>query len=86
MTVDEHTKRVLKGDVGAASRLERKWALYMQANEEAGVAGANGRRRRRRAREAAQAHADEEDGEGEGGGGAVFLGRRRARTANCLVM
>lgn len=87
MTVDEHTKRVLRGDVGAASRLERKWALYMQANEEAGVAGANGRRRRRRAREAAQAHADEEDGDGgNGGGGGVFTGRRRARTAACAVM
>lgn len=85
MTVDEHTKRVLAGDVGAANRLERKWALYMQANEEAGVAGANGRRRRRRAREAAQAHADEEDGDGTNTGGAL-MGRRRARTAACAVM
>lgn len=85
MTVDEHTKRVLAGDVGAANRLERKWGLYMQANEEAGVGGANGRRRRRRAREAAQAHADEEDGDGANGGGA-FMGRRRARTAACAVM
>ncbi|KAK3333701.1 hypothetical protein B0T19DRAFT_418881 [Cercophora scortea] len=81
MTVDEHTKRVLRGDVAAACRLERKWADYMQANEEAGVAGANGRRRRRRAREAQLAHADEE----EGGAGAV-QGRRRARTAACAVM
>ncbi|KAM7202106.1 F-box/LRR-repeat protein 2 [Naviculisporaceae sp. PSN 640] len=85
MTVDEHTKRVLAGDVGAANRLEKKWGLYMQANEEAGVGGANGRRRRRRAREAAQAHADEEDGDGANGGG-VFMGRRRARTAACAVM
>ena len=84
MTVDEHTKRVLKGDVGAASRLERKWALYMQANEEAGVEGANGRRRRRRARAAALAHANEEDADEEGEG--VLGGRRRARTANCVVM
>ncbi|KAK4217993.1 hypothetical protein QBC37DRAFT_275964 [Rhypophila decipiens] len=86
MTVDEHTKRVLSGDVGAANRLERKWALYMQANEEAGVTGANGRRRRRRAREAAQAHADEEDGDGVNTGGGVFTGRRRARTAACAIM
>lgn len=78
MTVDEHTKRVLRGDGQAACRLERKWADYMQANEEAGVTGANGRRRRRRAREARMAHADEEDG--------VVVGRRRARTAACLVM
>lgn len=80
MTVDEHTKRVLRGDSQAACRLERKWADYMQANEEAGVAGAGGRRRRRRAREAQLVHANEEDG------GLVVGGRRRARTAACLVM
>lgn len=83
MTVDEHTKRVLRGDLAAANRLERKWAEYMQANEEAGTMGAGGRRRRRRAREAQMAHADEE----EGGAGAVAGGgRRRARTAACVVM
>ncbi|PSR94257.1 hypothetical protein BD289DRAFT_480706 [Coniella lustricola] len=85
MTVDEHTKRVLKGDLAAANRLERKWADYMQANEEAGAGGAGGRRRRRRAREAQMAHADEEEGGagvGVNGGG----GRRRARTAACIVM
>ncbi|SPQ22368.1 2ac167d8-8931-4f6a-8aec-4950fc29b9a8 [Thermothielavioides terrestris] len=60
MTVDEHTKRVLRGDAAAACRLERKWADYMQANEEAGVRGAGGRRRRRRAREAQQLHGLEE--------------------------
>ncbi len=49
MTVDEHAKRVLRGDLAAAGRLERKWADYMQANEEAGAAGAGVRRRRRRA-------------------------------------
>jgi len=82
MTVDEHTKRVLRGDLAAASRLERKWADYMQANEEVGAAGAGFRRRRRRAREAQQVHADEEEG-GAGGNGA---GRRRALTAGCVVM
>ncbi|KAK3375393.1 hypothetical protein B0H63DRAFT_278124 [Podospora didyma] len=82
MTVDEHTKRVLRGDISAASRLERKWADYMQANEEAGATGAGGRRRRRRAREAQQVHIDEE----EGGGVSILIGRRRARTAACVVM
>ncbi|KAK0722746.1 hypothetical protein B0T26DRAFT_640712 [Lasiosphaeria miniovina] len=81
MTVDEHTKRVLRGDIQAASRLERKWADYMQANEEAGLAGGGGRRRRRRAREAQQVHADEEEG-----GFGIAPGRRRARTAACVVM
>lgn len=78
MTVDEHQKRVLKGDFHAASRLERKWADYMQAQEEAGVGGSGHRRRRRRAREAQALHANEEDGLG---------GRRRARTmGSCFVM
>lgn len=80
MTVDEHTKRVLRGDLAAANRLERKWADYMQATEEASTAGAGGRRRRRRAREAQIAADEEEGGVGLGGG------RRRARTAACLVM
>ncbi|TQV94600.1 hypothetical protein V2A60_005629 [Cordyceps javanica] len=78
MTVDEHQKRVLRGDFGAASRLERKWADYMQANEEAGATGAGHRRRRRRARETQALHLDEEDG---------VVGRRRARTmGSCSVM
>ncbi|KAK7740560.1 hypothetical protein SLS53_005404 [Cytospora paraplurivora] len=84
MTVDEHTKRVLRGEFSSANRLERKWADYMQANEEVGAGGAGGRRRRRRAREAQMAHANEEDG-GAGVGGAGG-GRRRARTAACVVM
>lgn len=83
MTIDEQTKRVLRGDLAAANRLERKWAEYMQANEEAGVVGAGGRRRRRRAREAQMAHDEEEGGVGVGGPGG---GRRRARTAACVVM
>ncbi|KAK8083644.1 F-box domain-containing protein [Apiospora saccharicola] len=78
-TVDQHTQRVLRGDFLAAGRLERKWADYMQAIEEAGAGGAGIRRRRRRAREAQQLHADEE------GAGA---GRRRARTmaSSCAIM
>lgn len=80
MTVDEHQKRVLKGDFDSASRLERKWADYMQATEEAGMGGSGHRRRRRRAREAQALHANEEDGLG-------LNGRRRARTmGSCFVM
>ncbi|KAI5465738.1 hypothetical protein BGZ63DRAFT_420285 [Mariannaea sp. PMI_226] len=81
MTVDEHQKRVLKGDFAAAGRLERKWADYMQANEEIGMGGPGHRRRRRRAREAQALHMDEADA-GLGGNG-----RRRARTlGSCTVM
>jgi F-box/leucine-rich repeat protein 2/20 len=82
-THDEHLKRVLRGDLPAAGRLERKWAEYMMANEEAGAGGAGLRRRRRRAREAQMMHADEEEG-GMGMGG---IGRRRrARSNGCSIM
>ncbi|PFH58977.1 hypothetical protein XA68_12953 [Ophiocordyceps unilateralis] len=79
MTVDEHQKRLLRGEAAAASRLERKWAEYMQASEEASADGPGQRRRRRRAR---VAHGltllDEDEGPG---------GRRRARTLGaCVVM
>ncbi|EFX00169.1 f-box domain containing protein [Grosmannia clavigera kw1407] len=101
MTVDEHTKRVLRGNYVAAARLERKWGDYMQANEEAGAGGAGVRRRRRRAREAQQVHADEAEvgagvagiGDGAGaqvaagvGGTGIGVGRRRARTTACAIM
>lgn len=71
-TVAEHTRRILRGDFAAASRLEYKWAEYMMATEEAGggaalapghrglVGGYGERRRRRRAREARMMHADEQ--------------------------
>lgn len=78
-TVDEHTKRVLRGDLARASMLERRWAEYMMAAEEAGAPGAGHRRRRRRAREAAAVHADEEEG-------GARAGRRRARSGGCVVM
>ncbi|KAF2834516.1 RNI-like protein [Patellaria atrata CBS 101060] len=83
-TVDEHTKRVMRGRWQAARDLERKWANWMMLNEEAGVGGANSRRRRRRAREAREAHRDdveEETGVGRGG-------RRRARSGpgGCVIM
>lgn len=79
MTVNEHQKRLLRGDPLAASRLERKWAEYMQATEEAGLGGAGNRRRRRRARDIRVIHLDEEDGGG--------VTRRGARTLGaCSVM
>ncbi|PHH61822.1 hypothetical protein CDD81_7925 [Ophiocordyceps australis] len=79
MTVDEHQKRVLQGDLDSANRLERKWSEYMQASEDAEADVTAYGRRRRRAREAQAAHLEEEDG-GVGG-------RRRARTLGaCLVM
>lgn len=78
-TVMEHTKRVLSGELARATLLERKWADYMVATEEAGAGGSGWRRRRRRAREAERAHADEQDEIGRGG-------RRRARSGGCAVM
>jgi len=86
MTVEEHTKRVLRGDLAAAARLERKWSEYMMANEEVGAGGAGSRRRRRRAREAAALHADEEEGGGAVAGGMGVGRRRRARSGGCVVM
>lgn len=77
-TVNEHTKRVLKGELARATLLERKWAEYMVATEEAGAQGSGWRRRRRRAREAERVHADEQD--------EVRGGRRRARSGGCAVM
>jgi F-box/leucine-rich repeat protein 2/20 len=84
-TVEEHTKRVLKGDFQAAARLERKWADWMMANEEAGAGGAGNRRRRRRAREAQMMHADEEEG-GMAGTGVGRRRRARSGPAGCVVM
>ncbi|KAG8534102.1 uncharacterized protein KY384_000946 [Bacidia gigantensis] len=78
-TVNEHMKRVLRGDAKSAARLERKWAEYMIANEEANAGGGGSRRRRRRMREAALLHADEEEG-------GPRNGRRRARSGGCAVM
>ncbi|KAJ5641712.1 hypothetical protein N7490_005712 [Penicillium lividum] len=89
MTVDEHTKRVLRGDLTAASRLDRKWADYMMATEEAGAAGAGARRRRRRAREAERLYnADEDEDDSFGVGGVSGLGRRRRAQSgsSCALM
>ncbi|KAL2074082.1 hypothetical protein VTL71DRAFT_7860 [Oculimacula yallundae] len=84
MTVDEHQKRIVRGDLPAAGRLVRKWTEWMMANEEAGAAGGGARRRRRRAREAQMMHADEEEG-GAGMGGGIGR-RRRARSNGCQIM
>ncbi|KAJ5294402.1 hypothetical protein N7508_009223 [Penicillium antarcticum] len=90
MTVDEHTKRVLRGDLTAASRLDRKWADYMMATEEAGAAGAGARRRRRRAREAERLYnADDDENDYYGVGAITALGGRRRRAQSgggCTVM
>ena len=88
-TVAEHTKRVLRGDFASANRLERKWAEFMVASEEAGAGGAGARRRRRRAREAQMMHADEADPEGQANGIGSGVGggrRRRARSGGCVMM
>jgi F-box/leucine-rich repeat protein 2/20 len=82
-TVEEVTGRVLKGDLAAAARLERRWGEYMISTEEAVLSGAGGRRRRRRMRQAAMLHADEEEG-GVGMGGVGR--RRRARSNGCAIM
>ncbi|RKF58138.1 F-box/LRR-repeat protein 2 [Golovinomyces cichoracearum] len=50
MTVDEHTRRLLRGDHQAACKLERLWAEWMMANEETGALSPGTRRRRRRRR------------------------------------
>lgn len=78
-TVNEHMKRVLRGDHKAAGRLGEKWEEYMRATDEAGLGGPNARRRRRRLREAALVHADEEEN-------GPRNGRRRARSGGCAVM
>lgn len=85
-TVEEHFKRVLRGDFHAANKLERKWAEFMIAQEEAGASGAGSRRRRRRAREAQMMHADEADANGATSGGVGGGRRRRARSGGCTVM
>lgn len=89
MTVDEHMKRVLRGDLAAASRLDRKWADYMMATEEAGAAGAGARRRRRRAREAERLYNADDDDDSYGVGAFTTLGGRRRRAQSgggCTVM
>ncbi|OJK03142.1 hypothetical protein ASPACDRAFT_40463 [Aspergillus aculeatus ATCC 16872] len=91
MTVNEHNKRVLRGDLAAANRLDRKWAEYMIATEEAGTGGSGTRRRRRRAREAERIYneVDEETAAyGVGGISALGAGRRRHTDSNtgCTVM
>ncbi|KAK4196495.1 hypothetical protein QBC40DRAFT_257959 [Triangularia verruculosa] len=89
MTVDEHTRRVLRGDLASARRVERKWAEYMQAELEVGVGGMDSRRRRRRAREMRDALEEDQgqQGQQQGQQGGQGQGqRRRGRTVGCAVM
>lgn len=84
MTVNEHTKRVLRGSLASASNLDRKWADYMMSTEEAGAGGLGARRRRRRARDAERLYNFDEDEELSL---EAFVGnRRRARSGGCTVM
>jgi F-box/leucine-rich repeat protein 2/20 len=91
-TVDEHLKRVLRGELARATILERKWAGYMIASEEVGGTGAGYGRRRRRQRVAGRGFREEVDMDGgdeeEGGVGRNGMegGRRRARSGGCVVM
>ena len=65
-SVEEHYKRCIAARWGAAARLESKWADWMVASEEVGIAGHGwgSRRRRRRAREAETRVRDDEEGIG----------------------
>ncbi|EPQ63732.1 Bgt-4500 [Blumeria graminis f. sp. tritici] len=82
MTVDEHTRRLLRGDLPAAVRLECLWRDWVMAHEEIGDTGPGLRRRRRRAREAQILHVDEEraqDAEEQ-------TRRRRSWMGSCAIM
>lgn len=89
MTVDEHEKRVLRGDLAAASRLDRKWADYMNVTGEAGIIGIGQWVRRRHARDVQRLYNAEEDEDAYGIGGISALGGRRRRAQSggtCSVM
>lgn len=90
MTVDEHKKRVLRGDLAAASRLDRKWADYMIATQDAGATRMGQWMRRRRVRDAQRLfNEDAEDEDAYGIGGISALGGRRRRAQSggaCIVM
>lgn len=94
-TVEEHTKRVLRGNHAAAVRLERKWGDWMVMNEELAVPGTGRlrRRRRRRARDAQAQHAQEQDqgnnlAAAAAAGSVSPIGRPRPtrRRSDCVVM
>ncbi|RKF63905.1 F-box/LRR-repeat protein 2 [Erysiphe neolycopersici] len=82
MTVDEHTKRLVRGDLLAAHRLEKLWADWIISNEETSAHGSGiRRRRRRRVRDARIIHTIEERGD---------RNRQRTRvilnTSGCAIM
>ena len=80
MTCDEHLKRVLRGDLCSANRLEKKWAEHMVAVEEG-----HGRRRRRRGDTIAQLllMPDLDD---EAGPAGSWRNRGRRRGTSCAIM
>ncbi|KOS17195.1 F-box/LRR-repeat protein 2 [Escovopsis weberi] len=80
MMVNAHQRRVLRGDLLAARKLERKWIDHMRAEEEARAGGGIPRRRRRRGRDAQQLQVVEE-------GGNIVIASQRARPlTSCCVM
>ncbi|KAK2739862.1 hypothetical protein FQN57_006438 [Myotisia sp. PD_48] len=89
MTVDEHMKRIMRGDFISAQRLGRSWSEYMAASDSAHAAGSS-RRVRRRARDLEVRYHLEEDELNEYGTGRVspLSGRRRRAISggSCLVM
>lgn len=81
MTVDEHLKRVLRGDLCSANRLENKWADHMIAVEE------GGRRRSQRRRDTGMQMFLGLDGDDEAGAATTWRnGRRARRGASCTIM
>ncbi|KAJ5735411.1 uncharacterized protein N7483_000536 [Penicillium malachiteum] len=81
MMVDQHTKRVLRGNLSAANRLHRKWGEHMMRTTEAGAAGV--RRWQRWARDAERIYlADDDDDDGGAVGGVTIVGPR----ARCALM
>lgn len=79
MTCDEHLKRVLRGDLCSANKLEAKWTEHMIALEEG-----TGRRRRRRRDVANQVFTPELDD--EAGPASSWRNRDRRRGASCAIM
>lgn len=78
MTCDEHLKRVLRGDLCSANKLETKWAEHMIAVEEG-----HGRRRRRRDAGTQDFIPELDD---EAGPVSSWRNRGRRRGASCAIM
>ena len=79
LMVNEHTKRVLRGEAARAEYVRQMWANRMRSEENgAGRGMFLTRIRRRRMRQAAMPYADEEGG--------PRGGRRRAMSGGCVMM